>query len=365
MSDKSEFVEEVKGPFSGVIIPEDHSMGFDNIELDNPCGQHRFIVATGDLLNFGGQIIVNAANKGGTGGSGIDAQINSAGGEGMEAERKGWHADPKTGFRIPEGKCRISGSHGIKEQGSKCIERVIHAVGPNMKDLSEAEIKNKLQGTLKNAYTNSLDKALNWIQSADAGDFKGKQLSIAFPVISGDIFRGNVDNQYVLRSAWDAIKDWLRTKGEGYEPGIKVYLVLFKGLTPQEHEKYEKKLSEIEKVANNPEYGIYNGSSVPVVRSTKKEVSPSSRGGPRSKAPRLYAQAPQGPRPQTSHAPNANGGSSPVVGDLYVPPVPKYEGDPDKKLAAKTNEPPEEIPRPTFHSLQINGPDAVLKQNMI
>lgn len=125
----------------------------------------RILVETGDITDFEGDAIVNAANSGLLGGGGVDGAIHRAAGpELLEACRK-MRAERLPGG-LPAGKAVLTGGYRLKARA------VIHTVGPVYEGggRGEAEI-------LASAYRSSLELA------AREG-FK----DIAFPAISTGVY---------------------------------------------------------------------------------------------------------------------------------------------------------------------------------
>merc|ERR1712183_343959 len=97
-------------------------------------GNHQVIAAGGSVVDFSGDIIVNAANSGGLGGGGVDGAINKKGGKELERARselpivshdKEEHSTRAVdAVRIPTGEARITTA------GDLTCKWVVHAVGP-------------------------------------------------------------------------------------------------------------------------------------------------------------------------------------------------------------------------------------------
>eukprot|EP01127_Copromyxa_protea_P012393 TRINITY_DN3231_c0_g1_i1.p1 TRINITY_DN3231_c0_g1~~TRINITY_DN3231_c0_g1_i1.p1 ORF type:complete len:219 (-),score=36.69 TRINITY_DN3231_c0_g1_i1:40-696(-) len=84
-------------------------------DKENSCN---LVVAAGSILDFVGDVIVNAANEGCTGGFGVDEQINRAAGYKLKEARKEFN-----GCETGNAKVTPSFEH------TKC-SHIIHAVGP-------------------------------------------------------------------------------------------------------------------------------------------------------------------------------------------------------------------------------------------
>ena len=92
----------------------------------------RLIVDTGDITEFSGGGIVNAANSGLLGGGGVDGAIHRAAGPSLLAECKALRAGPLPGG-LPAGKAVATGA------GRLGVAHVIHTVGPVWKGGGQGE----------------------------------------------------------------------------------------------------------------------------------------------------------------------------------------------------------------------------------
>ncbi|RHZ04414.1 hypothetical protein DYB31_012983 [Aphanomyces astaci] len=123
------------------------------------------VVSMGDITQWKGDAIVNAANQRMLGGGGVDGAIHRAAGQAL---RRACEAVPPvdgTTIRCPTGEARITGGFLLP------VKHVIHTVGPIYKTKAES------RPLLKAAYDNSLALALEHGLS-----------SIAFPAISCGVF---------------------------------------------------------------------------------------------------------------------------------------------------------------------------------
>jgi O-acetyl-ADP-ribose deacetylase len=125
----------------------------------------RLIVARGDITEFEGDAIVNAANSSLLGGGGVDGAIHRAAGPKLlEACRRLRKDSYPAG--LPAGQAAMTGA------GALSLKAVIHTVGPIWEGGDSGEPE-----TLSAAYRNSL--AL-----ASAAGFE----SLAFPAISTGVY---------------------------------------------------------------------------------------------------------------------------------------------------------------------------------
>lgn len=139
-------------------------------EYPLPHGAKLFI-CVGNIVNFGGDAVVNAANTRCLGGGGVDNAISIAGGPALAAARKALPVVPGTAAtRCPTGEARITIG------GNLHARWCIHAVGPNYIRGKPLQEDDKL---LMAAYRSALACA------------KEKGLaSIAFPLLSSGVFKG-------------------------------------------------------------------------------------------------------------------------------------------------------------------------------
>lgn len=125
----------------------------------------RLIVEAGDITEFTGDAIVNAANSSLLGGGGVDGAIHRAGGPEILAECKALRADRlKDG--LPAGQAVATGA------GRLPVRRVIHTVGPIWHGGNYGE-----EETLASCYRESLETAR-----------REKLFTIAFPAISTGVY---------------------------------------------------------------------------------------------------------------------------------------------------------------------------------
>ena len=146
-------------------------------------GNVEYIIRKGSITKYASETgaIVNAANEQGLGGGGVDGAISTAGGKGLSDARKAlsviWD-----NVRVRTGDARATESGNLK------VPYVIHAVGPNLTD-SEQNLD-----MLKASYTSAVDEA-----------YRKDLDSLAFPIISGGVFRGHYPLKTIIKTAFDAI----------------------------------------------------------------------------------------------------------------------------------------------------------------
>ena len=156
----------------------------------------KICLALGDIVTYApeqGGAIVNAANRGCQGGGGVDGAITRAGGDELRKLRRRL-AKPFPGVddRCETGDAvRTTAAEGTS-LGRLNVKTVIHAVGPDYseKGMSHAES----DGLLRKAYGAAI---------REAGAAKVE--SVAFPLISAKIFRGNRDLAGLLELSLDAL----------------------------------------------------------------------------------------------------------------------------------------------------------------
>eukprot|EP00941_MAST-03F_sp_MAST-3F-sp1_P000849 g849.t1 len=161
----------------------------------------KLCVSAGSVTAFGNNswnakhvAIVNAANRRGLGGGGVDGAISTAGGENLRQDRKalpvleGTHSD-----RIRTGGAVITGPNNYDKLYGNFV---VHAVGPNyrvLKGLGKSlEDGDEL---LKSAYVSAM-------AASQANGIK----YIGFSLISAGIFRGPRTLKQVLQIGIEGIK---------------------------------------------------------------------------------------------------------------------------------------------------------------
>ena len=156
----------------------------------------KICLALGDIVTYApeqGGAIVNAANRGCQGGGGVDGAITRAGGDELRKLRRRLPKPfPGVDDRCETGDAvRTTAPEGIS-LGRLRVKTVIHAVGPDYseKGMSHAES----DGLLRKAYGAAI---------REAGAAKVE--SVAFPLISAKIFRGNRDLAGLLELSLDSL----------------------------------------------------------------------------------------------------------------------------------------------------------------
>ena len=149
-------------------------------------------LALGDIVTYEGGAIVNAANRGCQGGGGVDGAITRAGGDELRKLRRRL---PKP-FPGVDDRCETGDAVRTTAEGTTLgrlqVKTVIHAVGPDYseKGMSHAES----DGLLRKAYGAAI---------REAGAAKVE--TVALPLISAKIFRGNRDLGGLLELSLDAL----------------------------------------------------------------------------------------------------------------------------------------------------------------
>ncbi len=146
-------------------------------------GDVEYIIRKGSITKYTSETgaIVNAANEQGLGGGGVDGAISTAGGKGL--------SDARRDLSIIWDNVRVrTGDARATESGNLKVPYVIHSVGPNLSD-SEQNLD-----MLKAAYTSAIDEA-----------YRKDLVDLAFPIISGGVFRGDYPLKTIIKTAFDAI----------------------------------------------------------------------------------------------------------------------------------------------------------------
>jgi len=143
------------------------------------------IIAAGSLLDYVGDAIVNAANEGGSGGFGVDEQVNRAGGFQLKEARKAFNG-------IPTGYAKVTPSFDHHK-----VKHIIHATGPVYRTKYGMTFDD--QNTLSDYFTKK-DPLL--VSTYKASFDCAKELCIetlAFSLLSAGVFRGERSLEDILR----------------------------------------------------------------------------------------------------------------------------------------------------------------------
>ena len=133
-------------------------------------------VAMGSVAYFGGEAIVNAANESCQGGGGVDGAVTARGGKALAAARKSL---PTVG-KGKSKRCRTGSAVTTISGNLPCTKHVIHAVGPDYRQLQCRSSGDEL---LKSAYEASVNEAVeNGVQS------------LAFSLLSAGVYSGGRAN---------------------------------------------------------------------------------------------------------------------------------------------------------------------------
>jgi len=136
-----------------------------------------FEIRQGSITDYKGSAIVNAANEQGLGGGGVDGAITKAGGIPLANARRNmskiWGS-----VRVRTGDARATVA------GDLPCNYVIHAVGPNLSNPGHTI------DHLSAAYISSLSEA-----------YRLGITDVAFPIISGGVFSGSVDQSTIINTA--------------------------------------------------------------------------------------------------------------------------------------------------------------------
>eukprot|EP00943_MAST-04B_sp_MAST-4B-sp1_P007953 g7953.t1 len=174
----AKFTSQGLTPFAKYIVKKEGTNNNDN-------NQVLLFLSTGNICKFTGNAIVNAANNRNLGGGGVDGAISEAGGKALY--------DARLALPIVEGSTRVkTGDAKITIGGELLADYVIHAVGPNYHTITDSKQGDKL---LYNAYASSISEAEN----------RNEIESMAFPLISAGVYKGNQKLEHVLRIGVSAI----------------------------------------------------------------------------------------------------------------------------------------------------------------
>jgi O-acetyl-ADP-ribose deacetylase (regulator of RNase III) len=181
-------------------MPDDNGLTtWAHVRLRNGA---TLVLSHGDLAKFTGTAIVNAANEDGRGGGGIDGQLNNASEQlrAYRARQLGYSGE-STGNRLKTGEVIVDTATDEVWEGLH-VKHVIEAAPPKFKTktelekLPEAEQQSDRKrdfADLENTYKAALTKFSEIDETANS--------SIAFCLLSGDIFSGGDDNKPAIRDS--------------------------------------------------------------------------------------------------------------------------------------------------------------------
>lgn len=164
----------------------------------------------GDITEFTGDVIVNAANSRLSGGGGVDGAIHRAGGQSILDECRRW---VERNGPLPTGEAMITGG------GLLQARFVIHTVGPVWADHDP----DTAHGLLASCYRKSLDLAT-----------ENECATIAFPHISTGVY--GFPKREAAETAVTTVREWLETSSP-------ITDIVFVSFDEENHEIYEKTLS--------------------------------------------------------------------------------------------------------------------------
>lgn len=151
-----------------------------------PNGRTKLLLCSGSVVNFVGDCIVNAANEECIGGGGLDAQISLEGGPELQSARLQLPILHEPRVRCPTGSAKLTVGGDLQ------ASHVAHAVGPDYRRLTNQA---KGDALLISAYESVLNVC------AEKRTIK----TIAFPPLSGGIFRGSKPLREVIEIGLDTI----------------------------------------------------------------------------------------------------------------------------------------------------------------
>ncbi|CAE8634483.1 unnamed protein product, partial [Polarella glacialis] len=163
------------------------------------------MLSLGSVVDFAGDVVVNAANTGCLGGGGVDGAISAAGGKAMAEARQALPVLDKRMKRCDTGDAKVTTGGSLKARW--CV----HAVGPNYRVL-EGIGGSCADGDalLRSAYLAAMQRSQ-----------EVKAATIGFSLLSAGIFRGSRPLVEVLAIGLEAVET-------GAYPGLEaVHLVAF------------------------------------------------------------------------------------------------------------------------------------------
>ena len=137
-------------------------------------------IRKGSITTYDGTAIVNAANEQNLGGGGVDGAITTAGGLSLSEARKKM-SNIWGNIKVRTGDARTTIA------GNLPCQFVIHAVGPNLANNDNIRL-------LSSSYISSISEA-----------YRYNIKDIAFPIISGGVFKGGYSLKTIVDKAFDAL----------------------------------------------------------------------------------------------------------------------------------------------------------------
>ena len=173
-------------------------------------------ISRGSVVDFaapGRGAIVNAANRRGLGGGGVDGAISAAGGNKLLSARKAWPKD-ESGNRIPVGECRLTGPDTY---GTLKVSYILHTAGPNYNEIVGLDESRSLEDSLQQGNVLLTSCYRNVMRCAKENDIE----LLGFSLLSAGVYRGKQSLSSVLTLAIETIAE------EVYENLREVHLVAY------------------------------------------------------------------------------------------------------------------------------------------
>jgi O-acetyl-ADP-ribose deacetylase (regulator of RNase III) len=177
------------------IFPLPTSRGLDTVAHVHLTNGVTLVLSHGDLVEFDGTAVVNAANTGGRGGGGIDGQLNNASTElkdyRAQVEGTGKTIGQYQNARLETGDALTDPAESDTWSGLK-VKYVIQVAAPDFTTLADAteperasELATNL-GLLQRSYTNAMKQFQTLLDASH-----DEPLSVAFCFLSGGIYAGD------------------------------------------------------------------------------------------------------------------------------------------------------------------------------
>mmetsp|Transcript_122922 Transcript_122922/g.192967 ORF Transcript_122922/g.192967 Transcript_122922/m.192967 type:complete len:609 (-) Transcript_122922:145-1971(-) len=178
-------------------------------------GMHSLIISKGDITEFGGDAIVNAANESAVSGGGVSAAIARAAGPQLNEELNAL-PEVKPLVRIRVGEAKITNGYRLK------ASKIIHAVGPVY---SSVKIQKNSRGVVEHYDWSSLDEKLKRAYKTSIGLATENEChSIGFALLSTGAFCGDRGLEPVLFMGAEALAEALREASSNLRP-FEVHMV--------------------------------------------------------------------------------------------------------------------------------------------